>query len=219
MIVSIPNIFVNEIISTTVYNVGPNGQTTWNTVYYNRQSNNKFLYYYSSALVIISNYVFLVILITLNTLIYMEFKKLMENKKKMVSKVHVLIRVEEQSPSNKSNRLNSLQTTNNRINSLQADSALAIAASLRREREEKESIRKTLIVTLWVSIVFCLDRFFKAVNRTVTLTYQYSIYNYYITVVSYFIDVFVCSTYIFIYLRTNKMFKKQFYKIFLRRNI
>lgn len=183
-------------------------------------SSNKILYYYSTSLLIIANYVFLVILIVLNTLIYMEFKKLMENKKKMVSKVHVLIRVEEPSPSNKSNRINSLQTlTNNRINSLQADSALAIAASLRREREEKDSLRKTLIVTLWVSIVFSFDRFVKAINRTFNLIDSTSPPNSYSTAISYFCDVFVCSTYIFIYLRTNKMFKKQFYKIFLRRNI
>ena len=203
-----------------VYNIDSNGEITWTKMHFNRViSSNKILYYYSTSLLIIANYVFLVILIVLNTLIYMEFKKLMANKKKMVSKVHVLIRVEEQSPSNKSNRLNSLQTTNNRINSLQADSALAIAASLKREREEKDSLRKTLIVTLWVSIVFCFDRFVKAINRTFNLIDSTSPPNSYSTAISYFCDVFVCSTYIFIYLRTNKMFKKQFYKMFLRRNI
>ena len=82
-----------------------------------------------------------------------------------------------------------------------------------------ESQRNTLIMVLWVSLVFCSGRFTSAIANMMLLLMQNSPYNWWASAINYFFMSLVYSSSILVYMRTNKMFRKKFYKIFLRKDI
>lgn len=82
-----------------------------------------------------------------------------------------------------------------------------------------ESQRNTLIMVLWVSLVFCSGRFTSAIANMMLLLMQNSPYNWWASAINYFFMALVYSSSILVYMRTNKMFRKKFYKIFFRKDI
>ena len=82
-----------------------------------------------------------------------------------------------------------------------------------------ESQRKTLIMVLWISVVFCTGRFASVVSNLILLFMQDTVYNWWASAFNFFYMALVYATYFFVYMRTNKMFRKKFYKIFLRKEI
>jgi hypothetical protein len=82
-----------------------------------------------------------------------------------------------------------------------------------------ESQRKTLIMVLWISLVFCTGRFASVVSNLILLFMQDTVYNWWASAFNFFYMALVYATYFFVYMRTNKMFRKKFYKIFLRKDI
>ena len=82
-----------------------------------------------------------------------------------------------------------------------------------------ESQRKTLIMVLWVSLFFCTGRFVSAVATLILLLMQATFYNWWASAFNFFFMAVVYASYFFVYMRTNKLFRKKFYKIFLRKEI
>ena len=82
-----------------------------------------------------------------------------------------------------------------------------------------ESQRKTLIMVLWISLVFCTGRFASVVSNLILLFMQDTFYILWDSAFNFFYMALVYATYFFVYMRTNKMFRKKFYKIFLRKEI
>lgn len=212
-LISISNIFVYKIESyevlTTYTNDDNEVKQEWKTIYYNVLSwDYPILVYISLSVLIVGNYLFLLLLVVLNALIYVELRKLMVKKSSMVyKKRNKPKRDGEPTSSISDTRSKSEQSPSNNSNTKELDHL------------EKESLRKMLIMTLWVSLVFCSNRLVFGISLTVLLLFQNTVYQYYMSAFTYFWDMLVYSSYFFVYMNTNKSFKKTFYRIFLRRRI
>ena len=170
----------------------------------------------------VSTYVFFVFLIGGNILNYLELRKLMEKKRKMIGRSSLrgslrgsdgstgVILVQPRS---------SIQSTNQQQRSQKTNSIKPVVRTSidRNEIQEKRTLRRSLIMTLWISSIFSFNRFIKVVYRTMVFVNQYSPYTYYLNAIAYFIDLFMYSSFFFVYMKTNKVFKKKFFQIFLRR--
>lgn len=77
-----------------------------------------------------------------------------------------------------------------------------------------ESKKSTLIMVLWVSVVFSASRVFYAVSNLLLLLMEDSAYYVWASAFCYFFSACTYSSYIFVYVRTNKLFRKKFYEMF-----
>jgi hypothetical protein len=171
-------------------------------------SNQPSLTLIATVFLVISNYVFLVILIVINWLIYRELKRIMTKKNFIVGNLSNL----------KTAYHDSLVMTEDHrhINAI-APTLIIHTNSDYQEAKGKSSVRRSLIMTLWISVIFSSDRFMKCVYRTMVLINPFWQATIYLNAVSYIFDMIVYSSFFFVYMHTNKMFKKKFYQIFLRR--
>lgn len=81
------------------------------------------------------------------------------------------------------------------------------------------SQKRTLIMVLWVSAVFCTGRFVAAVANLILLFMQDTVYNWWATGMNFLLTAVVYASYFFVYMRTNKLFSKTFYKVFLKKRV
>ena len=177
--------------------------------YYSRsQTDSPILSLLLIIIVGVSTYVFFVVLVSINILNYRELRKIMENKKRMLGRPSLRAVIDVQPRS-------SLRTSNQSNRTAQEEMA-RVRIEL-RQSEEKNVLRRSLIITLWVSVIFSVNRFVKLVYRTMVFVNQFSPVTYYLNVLSYLLDLVMYSAFFFVYMRTNKMFNKKFYEIILRR--
>lgn len=182
--------------------------------YYIRLDNGlQFLIVLATLTIIVPNYAFLIILIVLNVLIYVELRKMLENKRRIIGKWLTV---------NRKRRIRAEGTSNQEEGPVVASATTASITPIQvlpylpmqRENREKESLKRSLIMTLWVSILFSSDRLIKCVYRTIVFINSNSRLAYYLNAFSFFFDLIVYSSFFIVYMRTNKMFNKKFYQIF-----
>ena len=183
----------------------------------------QFLIVLAMLTIIVPNYAFLVILIVLNVLIYVELRKMLENKRRIIGKwltVNRKRRIRAEGTSNQEEGPVVASATTTSITPIQVLSYLPMQrVAENMENREKESLKRTLIMTLWVSILFSSDRLIKCVYRTIVFINSNSRLAYYLNAFSFFFDLIVYSSFFIVYMRTNKMFNKKFYQIFcIKRN-
>ena len=190
-LIAISNIFCYKIDSFSVWTEN-NGQLTLKTIYYNRLITQfASLAYDATIFVAFMNYLTLTTIVILNVIIYIEFRRLLDAKRRLLMSRKAISIIED------GTQLNSV--------------APLPAESLVDEEREKVMLRRTLVMTLWVSVFFAVDRLVKSVYRSLLFFFgSSSIYTYYLSALSYFIDMIVFSSFFFIYLRTNTMFRKKF---------
>lgn len=82
-----------------------------------------------------------------------------------------------------------------------------------------ESKRKTLVMVLWVSLVFGSSRLIFAIANLSLLLVPYSLFNWWAGWINIFFGAGVYFSYFFVYMKTNKHFNKKFKQIFLRINV
>lgn len=195
--IAISNIFCYKIDSFSAW-TETNGQLSWKTIYYNRLITQfASLAYDATVFVAFMNYLTLTTIVILNVLIYIELRRLLDAKRRLLINRKTINIIED------GTQLNSV--------------APLPAESLMDEEREKEMLRRTLVMTLWVSVFFAVDRLVKSVYRSLLFFYgSSSIYTYYLSALSYFIDMIVFSSFFFIYLRTNTMFRKKFKEITMK---
>ena len=211
-------IFINKIDTFEIVNV----QNVTQIYYYSRlQTSSPILTLLVLVIVVASTYIFFVILVGVNILNYLELRKLMEKKRKMIGRSSLrgslrgsdgstgVILVQPRSSIQSTNQPRSQKT-----NSIKPVVRTSIDSN---QIQEKKMLRRSLIITLWISSIFSFNRFIKVVYRTMVFVNQYSPYTYYLNAISYFIDLFMYSSFFFVYMKTNKVFKKKFFQIFLRR--
>jgi hypothetical protein len=85
--------------------------------------------------------------------------------------------------------------------------------------DSEKSQKKTLIMVLWVSVVFSSSRFVFAIANLLLLFMENSVYNWWGSGFNYFFSACTYSSYILVYIKTNKIFRKKFYQIFLRKTV
>lgn len=85
--------------------------------------------------------------------------------------------------------------------------------------QEKEAMKKTLIMFLWISLFFCSSRITYAIDNMFSFLAPDSFYYSVSHVINFSWTAFVYASYTFVYLNTNKIFKKNFYRIFLRKDV
>lgn len=125
------------------------------------------------------------------------------------------------------------KTSSNRMDSLTNDGSLTTVETItslnyildslkttttKTTSQDEQSQRRTLIMVLWVSVVFSTSRFVFAISNLILLLLQDSVYNWWATGFNFFYASCVYGSYFFVYMKTNKLFRKTFYQIFLRKN-
>lgn len=119
------------------------------------------------------------------------------------------------------NKVNSVKPSESSRKNTQQTPIKITANSMvpRMNRQEKKALKKTLIMFLWISGFFCSSRLTYNIENIVNVLVP----NRFVFAVVHVIDYFWISTvylsYVFVYLTTNKIFKKNFFRIFLRRDI
>ena len=117
-----------------------------------------------------------------------------------------------------SNKLAPTETPSSKLQTSEKRAPMSILMknSLRNDRESK---RKTLIMVLWVSVVFSSSRFVFAIANLTLLLLTYSVYNWWANAFNLFYGACVYISYFYVYMRANRVFKKKFYEIFFRKFI
>ena len=221
--IAIVNLITYKIDYYTTWTLQSNGQLTWRLIFFTYlSSQTKGLNILSAVFVSIMNYGILVILIVLNVLIYIELRHIMEAKKRLVIAKSTTTRL---SVANLDSVLSNVGTTpavprmirfESKRGSSVAPAELMILSS--PEDKAKEFLTRALIMAFWTSFIISVNRLVKVSYRSLQYWYDpNSIYTYYLYVLSSICDMIVYSSFIFIYMRTNKLFRKKFYQIILRR--
>lgn len=89
----------------------------------------------------------------------------------------------------------------------------------KKPESHEESQKKTLIMVLWVSVIFSSSRLVFAVANLFVLFMENTPYNLWGSAFNYFYNAIVYISYLFVYMKTNKLFRKKFYQIFLRKEV
>ena len=208
------NLFLYTTDPFPIVSLNSNGTRIVQYFYYSHLINNQALVVTATVWIVITNYVFLVILIILNILIYMELKKIMAKKRLMtVGDGNNTLKSESESAKTKHSKRNNVDGSLE-LNSI---SQSVHTSTHYKKAKERSSVRRSLVMTLWISVIFSSDRFMKCVYRTMILINPFWQATIYLNAVSYIFDMIVYSSFFFVYMHTNKMFKKKFYQIFLRR--
>lgn len=236
------NIFAYKIDSYTTYIIDARGRQSWQVVYYNyfyRQTTGAAVL--ASLVVIIINYVTLVLLVLFNMLIFLELRRVIDAKKRLIiatpntdtmptisyqnpNTLETL--TDQQGPQSKHQQTHQQQRQHRpslimhrsqRGNSI-APAELMIIAS--PEDKGREFLTRVLIMTLWTSLMVSIDRFVKVAYRSfIYWNSASSVYAYYLGAISYVCDMLVYSSFLFIYIRTNKLFRRKFSQIFSTRSL
>lgn len=216
------------LVRKETYVVIENGMQTIIELYRNRiDPTSIVLVYISYTVVIFSNYIFLIILIIVNVLIFIELRKLMAKKIKMTKKnqVTAIVVIEKKTEMSNAHSLEPTKSTAVSGTHGTATSNTKKPAAPRKsiqtnkphESNEQETQRKTLIMTLWISVVFCSHRLAYAIANLILIVDEGSALNDYASAVFYFYGSLVYSSYMLVYYVTNKIFRKKFNEIILRR--
>lgn len=83
--------------------------------------------------------------------------------------------------------------------------------------EKDKLFRRSMVMCLWISIIFSIDRFLKAVNLTFMSFYVLSPFTFYLNAFTHFTGLFAASIFFFVYMNTSGMFRKKCYRIFLKK--
>lgn len=214
------SLFTYAIDPFPVVTADSNGTTKTEIYYYSHAvTNQPILTQIATVLLIISNYVFLVILIVVDGLIYNEFRRI------VVKRRIVIDHTSKTDPD--SMRISTFGLASRVTDSIgpvaigPAASASAAAAihtsSDYQKARERSLLRRSLVMTFWISVLFSLDRFMKCIYYTSVLTNPTGKSTIYLNAVSYVFDMIIYSSFFFVYMQTSKMFNKKFYQIVFRR--
>ena len=94
---------------------------------------------------------------------------------------------------------------------------LLTTMSSRRKEANLETRKMTLIMVLWVSVVFSSSRFVNVIANLCLLLLKDTVYNWWASSFNLFYASLVYISYFFVYFKTNKIFRRKFCEIFLRR--
>ena len=103
--------------------------------------------------------------------------------------------------------------------SIQKQQKIKPSKTKENSTDSEKSQKKTLIMVLWVSVVFSSSRFVFAIANLLLLFMENSVYNWWGSGFNYFFSACTYSSYILVYIKTNKIFRKKFYQIFLRKAV
>lgn len=174
------------------------------------------LVYITYTVVIFSNYLFLIILIIVNLLIFFELRKLMTKKIKLKKTFANALEPKDETTDAPS----TLITTITKFAKAKVEPAATAKKKASTQHStlsnEEETQRKTLIMTLWISVVFCSHRVAYGVANAILVLYEGTALNDYASAFFYFYGSLVYSSYLLVYYMTNKIFKKKFNEIVLR---
>lgn len=223
-----------EAYSTTYLTIS-NDTWYWQTRYDNNLDfNQPILVLFALIVLIISNKLFLIVLVVVNVLLYVELRKIMRKKSKLVNKNALNVQLSRVVSGTMGNDelsntgsavtgldLNPIDIINMGLNNMGSSTGSVIPRLPRKKKkkqrnDELESQKKTLVMVLWVSLVFCTSRLVFAIANLILLLMPGSVYNWYASAFNYFWTCVVYGSYFFVYMRTNKIFKKKFCQIFLR---
>lgn len=158
----------------------------------------------------IGNYSLLLILIVFTILIYYELRKTIQKRRLVMSKWSGIV-------------LSSVTMTRIGIEipsifTLAKSNHLFIKSALSNRIESESSLRRSLIMCFWVSFFISIDRLLKGIYRAVLFFRRISVYTFYINAFSNFCSMVLFTSFFFVYMKSNRLFRKKFYKIFFRRN-
>lgn len=216
--------FFYQVDSFQWVSTNSNGTRIEQTYYYSHLNTNyPGLVLVSTVSILIIGYTSLIIIIIVNILIYKELKKMMLRKRILMTGLaknglddfsfgQQRMSITNRKVSNVmfTNRSISMPNNPNNRNSIQFQQQ-------KRENQERESLKRILIMTLWVSLIHLTSRILKGVYRLAVIFYPYSPIIYYMNAFSFLSDALTYSSSFFVYMRANKMFRKKFFQIFLRR--
>lgn len=216
------SLFTYAIDPFPVVTTDSNGTAKTDTYYYSHVvTNQPILTQIATAILIISNYVFLVILIVVDGLIYSEFRRIVVKRRIVIDHTSKTdpdsMRI---STFGLASRVTDSLAPVNAIGPVASASAAAAAihtSSDYQKARERSLLRRSLVMTFWISVLFSLDRFIKCIYFTSVLTNPTGKSTIYLNAVSYVFDMIIYSSFFFVYMQTSKMFNKKFYQIVFRR--
>lgn len=229
---SILNFFLYQIETFTYFKTDSNGHTIAENYYYSRLNDNSLYVLICTIVLSVTSYLPFVLLIVVNVLIYVELRHMIARRRNMIGQTTGAgvsggaVKTDENS-SKSASPLTKRESQNvggvTRLNSdgnevsLQMLSRTVSNDQRKREAQGKKSLRRSLIMTLWVSLIFSTDRLVKCVYRSVLLFAPLSPVTFYLNACSFVFDALAYSSFFFVYMNTNKIFKRTFYEIFLRK--
>lgn len=186
-----------------------------------------------SILVPVANYITFSLLVLLNILIYRELRRMMDAKKRLIIAVQTtsthssmtnrrsidisLSTLQQPSGVEGANRPSVILRARSKRGDSIAPAELMIISS--PEDKTREFLSRVLIMVFWTSLVFVVDRVVKVSYRSVYILYSStSPITHILNAISCICDMIVYSSFLFIYIRTNKLFRRKFFQIFFRRN-
>jgi hypothetical protein len=162
------------------------------------------------------NQIIFVVLVLINWLILIEIRRIIKKKHTICVEVNLIKRVlvtnskETSSSSDLFKYTTSKEFANQQLkyNGINDDSS--------NDRKVK---KKILIVFLWVSFVFCSSRLVHGISNMISLFQPFSFASKLWETVNFMWAGLVYSSYFFVYFCTNKLFKKTFCRLFLRKKV
>lgn len=196
----------NELVQTTIY-------------YISIASNSLILLLVAQFVLLVANYTILIVLVVMNLLLYNELRKFMNRKIVLMGTSIGLSKMATRNtvgPMDKSVIVSSVVGVGAGGGSVVGEERRNRQSS----RNESESKRKTLIMVLWVSVAFCMGRFLTGVTSAFSIVAgPTSVFTVYFTVIAIVWGVCVFATHTLILYKTNKIFKKKFRQLILRRKV
>lgn len=205
-------LFVTNVNNLTCLNSSSNAISYYYRTY---NTSNTFLTAIATFILVVSNYIFVIIMVVVNVLLYVELRRIM-NRKRLI-----MLDGGGRSTVNK----NRLGTKNSIGATVSVTGAVAtvkigdvvVVNNKGRNNKEKESKQNALVMVLLVSIVFSVNRLSLVLVSVSALVASNSIFNVYLSAFSILMAPLTYTCQSFIFYRTNKVFRKQFNKIILRR--
>lgn len=226
---SILNLFLYQIDSFPLIKLDERGSVVIERYYYSRLVSNQSMVLAGTVIVSLSSYLPFVSLIILNVFIYIELRNVIARRKKMIGQTSYAFKTDENSSRSAGSTIARGKASGAGVGGEENGSSLTNDMSLKnlsrtisnnqvnREAQEKKSLRRSLIITLYISLIFSSDRLIKCVYRSVVLVMPLSRYTFYLNAISYIFDTLAYSSFFFVYMSTNKIFKRKFYEIFFRK--
>lgn len=200
--------------------------------YFTRLISNTVFVLICTIVISVTNYLSFILLIILNLLIYNELRRVIARRKQIIGQSSYQTKTDDSQKNSNSESFKSpvavkasisgqgagdisLNAMNTSLNT-GGGGVSGVMRTKSREAQERKSLRRSLIMTLWVSIIFSSDRLVKVIYRTVVLVMPLARTTFYLNAFSYICDIVVYSSFFFVYMKTNKIFKKKFYEMFLR---
>lgn len=195
-----------EIKSFNLTSLDTRGVTQINQTFYFLQFTKQAHFAWTTTCIYsIGNYAVLLALFTLNTLIYFELRKTIINRRHMITNLSIIMM-------SSTIVLQRMGATNN--TSFILPQVMSPASVALRREERKRSLRRSLVMCLWISLIFSVDRTIKAINRTCMFFDANSSVSFFLNAFGYLSGNVVRISFLFVYMRTNKMFCRKFYELF-----